>query len=209
MVYTFLWRFKNGLMNFHKCYNIYVFNVNESIADIPTELQCLSDLENPSQLPVWKVLMIMSYNCLKFSRYSCFRGQVDCPEGCRYHTASAVYNLVIFFFSICSPNVSFYWYHSPQNSQWQRYSFPNWHSSHVWICIKIGRGVAWRQDNLTRFSELLLIIISFVVIRPWMRSMQKWFRSGKGVKVVCLVELTQLAVCISLLKSARGDTVTV
>ena len=47
----------------------------EFIADIPTELPCLSDLENPSQLPVRKVLMILSYKLLKFSDYSCFRGQ--------------------------------------------------------------------------------------------------------------------------------------
>ena len=31
---------------------IYFVNVKESIAYIPTELRCLSDLENPSQLPV-------------------------------------------------------------------------------------------------------------------------------------------------------------
>ena len=38
-------------------------------------LRCLSDLENPSQLPVRKVLMILSYKMLKFSDYSCFRGR--------------------------------------------------------------------------------------------------------------------------------------
>ena len=43
---------------------------------MPTELPCLSDLENPCQLPVRKVLMILSYKLLlKFSDYSCFRGQ--------------------------------------------------------------------------------------------------------------------------------------
>ena len=42
------------------------------IADIPTEPRCLSDLENPSQLPVEEVLMILSYKFLKFSHYSCF-----------------------------------------------------------------------------------------------------------------------------------------
>ena len=31
--------------------------------------------KNPSQLPVRKVLMILSYKLLKFSDYSCFRGQ--------------------------------------------------------------------------------------------------------------------------------------
>ena len=39
-------------MNFHNFFTIYVFKVKESIADIPTELRCSSDLENPSQLPV-------------------------------------------------------------------------------------------------------------------------------------------------------------
>ena len=33
-------------------YAIYGFEVKESIADIPTELPCLGDLENPGQLPV-------------------------------------------------------------------------------------------------------------------------------------------------------------
>ena len=32
----------------------------ESIADIPIELPCSSDLENPSQFPVREVLMILS-----------------------------------------------------------------------------------------------------------------------------------------------------
>ena len=43
-------------MDFHNFYTIYVLKVMESIADISTELQCLSDLENPSQLPVREVL---------------------------------------------------------------------------------------------------------------------------------------------------------
>ena len=108
--------------NFH---TIHVFEVKESIADISTELPCLSylenlgqlpvqgylegtddcilriftisslfmfsrsrnplltfrlsyclsDLENSNQLPVWEVLMILSYKFLKFSYYSCFWGQ--------------------------------------------------------------------------------------------------------------------------------------
>ena len=62
-------------MDFHNFYTIYVFKVKESTADIPTELPCLSDLENPSQLPVRKVLMILFNELLKFSVYSCFRGQ--------------------------------------------------------------------------------------------------------------------------------------
>ena len=40
-------------MDFHNFYNIYVFKVKESTADIPTELPCFIDLEIPSQLPVW------------------------------------------------------------------------------------------------------------------------------------------------------------
>ena len=62
-------------MDFHNFYPIYFFKVKESTADIPTELLCLNDLENPSKLPVRKVLMILSYKLLKFSDYSCFRGQ--------------------------------------------------------------------------------------------------------------------------------------
>ena len=62
-------------MNFHNFYPIHVFKDKESTADIPTELPCLSDLENPSQLPVLKVLMILTHKLLKFSDYSCFRGQ--------------------------------------------------------------------------------------------------------------------------------------
>ena len=62
-------------MDFHNFYTIYAFKVNESTVDIPTELACLSDLENPSQLPVWMVLIILSYEFLKFSDYSCFQGQ--------------------------------------------------------------------------------------------------------------------------------------
>ena len=59
-------------MDFHYFYTFFVIKVKESIADIPTELPCLSDLENPSQLPVREVLMILSYKFLKFSHYSCF-----------------------------------------------------------------------------------------------------------------------------------------
>ena len=63
------------LMDFHNFFTIHVFEVKEFIVDILTELRCLSDLDNPSQLPVWEVLMILSYEFLKFSHYSCFRGQ--------------------------------------------------------------------------------------------------------------------------------------
>ena len=63
------------LMNFWNFSSIYVFEVKESIAGIPTELPCSGDLENPGQLPVQEVLMILSYEFLKFLQYLCFRGQ--------------------------------------------------------------------------------------------------------------------------------------
>ena len=63
------------LMDFYNFFTIYVVKVKESTADIPTELRCLSDLENPSKLPVWEVLVILSYEFFKFSHYSCFGGQ--------------------------------------------------------------------------------------------------------------------------------------
>ena len=62
-------------MDFHNFDIVYVFKVEESIADISNELPCLRDLENPSQLPVREVLIILSYEFLKFSHYSCFLGQ--------------------------------------------------------------------------------------------------------------------------------------
>ena len=40
----------------HNLSEIYVFEVKKSISDIPTELPCLGDLENPGQLPVHGVL---------------------------------------------------------------------------------------------------------------------------------------------------------
>ena len=40
----------------HNLLEIYVFEVKESISDIPTELPCSGDLENPDQLPVQGVL---------------------------------------------------------------------------------------------------------------------------------------------------------
>ena len=43
-------------MDFHNFHPIYVFKVKESTADILTELPCLSDLENPGQLPVLQEL---------------------------------------------------------------------------------------------------------------------------------------------------------
>ena len=62
-------------MDFNNFDIVYVFKVEESIADISTELPCLCDLENPSQLPVREVLIILSYEFLKFLQYSCFLGQ--------------------------------------------------------------------------------------------------------------------------------------
>ena len=59
-------------MDFHNWNIVNVFKVDESIADIFTERLCLRDLENPNQLPVREVLMILSYEFLKFSHYSCF-----------------------------------------------------------------------------------------------------------------------------------------
>ena len=40
-------------MDFHNFYIIYVFKVKESTVGIHTELPCFTDLEIPSQLPVW------------------------------------------------------------------------------------------------------------------------------------------------------------
>ena len=44
------------LIIFWHFFTIYVFEVRESISDIPTELPCSYDLKNPGQLPVWEVL---------------------------------------------------------------------------------------------------------------------------------------------------------
>ena len=78
-------------MNFHNIYTIHVLEVNESTVDIPTELPCLSDLENPSQLRVRKVLMILSYKLFKLSDYSCFRGQ---GIHCRYFYTTTLFQLL-------------------------------------------------------------------------------------------------------------------
>ena len=43
-------------MDFHNIFTIYVFEVKESIADIPIWLPCLGDLENLGQLPVLEEL---------------------------------------------------------------------------------------------------------------------------------------------------------
>ena len=60
------------LIDFHSFFFIYVFEVKESIFDIPTELPCLGDLKNLGQLPVQEVLMILSYKFLTFLHYLCF-----------------------------------------------------------------------------------------------------------------------------------------
>ena len=44
------------LMDSRNFFTIYVFEGEESIADIPIELPCFGDLENPGQLPVQEVL---------------------------------------------------------------------------------------------------------------------------------------------------------
>ena len=56
-------------MDFHNFDTVHVFKVEESIADISTELPCLRDLENPSQLPVREVLMILSYEFTDFGNF--------------------------------------------------------------------------------------------------------------------------------------------
>ena len=58
------------LIDFHNFFIIYIFEVKESIPHIPTELPCSGDLENPGQLPVQQVLMILSYTFLKFFHYN-------------------------------------------------------------------------------------------------------------------------------------------
>ena len=46
----------NFFVSSHNLFEIDVFEVKESISDIPIELPCLGDLENPGQLPVQRVL---------------------------------------------------------------------------------------------------------------------------------------------------------
>ena len=55
------------LINFWNFSTIHVFEVKESIADIPTELPGSCDLKNPGQLPVKEVLMICLINFWNFS----------------------------------------------------------------------------------------------------------------------------------------------
>ena len=46
------------LVDFWNFFTIYVFEVSESIADIPTELECLMDLKNSGHLPVQEVFEV-------------------------------------------------------------------------------------------------------------------------------------------------------
>ena len=43
-------------MDFHTLFSIHVFQVKESMADIPTELPCSGVLENLGHLPVLEIL---------------------------------------------------------------------------------------------------------------------------------------------------------
>ena len=69
-------------IHFLHFFTIYVFEVKQPSFDISTELSCLGDLKNSSQLPVQAVLMILSYVLLKFLYYSGFQGQgIHCWYG--------------------------------------------------------------------------------------------------------------------------------
>ena len=46
----------NVFVSSHNLIEIYFFEVKESISDIPTELPCSGEFENPGQLPVQGVL---------------------------------------------------------------------------------------------------------------------------------------------------------
>ena len=52
-------------LDFHNFFTIYVFEIKESIADIPTMPTCLNDLGNPGQLPVQEELRSMDDCVLK------------------------------------------------------------------------------------------------------------------------------------------------
>ena len=65
-------------MDFHNFFGINVFQVKESISDIPTELLVwvTSKIQvNFRYSGYLKVLMIVSHKFLKFLHYLCFRGQ--------------------------------------------------------------------------------------------------------------------------------------
>ena len=67
-------RYSEVLMIVWNFFTIFVFEVKESIADIPTEIPCSGDIENQGQLPVREVLMILSCEFSQFFQYSCFWG---------------------------------------------------------------------------------------------------------------------------------------
>ena len=54
------------LINFRNVFSTHVSEVKKSTADIPTELPCSGDLENPGQLPVKELLIILSYKFLNY-----------------------------------------------------------------------------------------------------------------------------------------------
>ena len=58
----------NVFVSAHNLFETYVFEVGESISDIPTELPRLDDLENPGQLPVqggtWIEAFTLQYSWL-------------------------------------------------------------------------------------------------------------------------------------------------
>ena len=58
-------------MDFHNFYPIQAY-VFKDTADIPTELLCLSDLENPSQLPVRRYWWYCLINCWHFQTIHVF-----------------------------------------------------------------------------------------------------------------------------------------
>ena len=63
------------LINFWNFFSIHVFEVKKFIADIPTRLPCLGDLKNLGQLPVQRVLMIVSYEFWNFFTIYVFEGE--------------------------------------------------------------------------------------------------------------------------------------
>ena len=69
------------LINFHYFFTIYVFEVKESIAVIPTELSCYGDLKRLGQLPVQEVLgRILMIAYYEFSQFLHKVAQLAKPE---------------------------------------------------------------------------------------------------------------------------------
>ena len=63
------------LMNFQNFFTIYVLRVRNPLSGVPTELLCSGVSDNSGKLPVQEVLIILSYEFLKFLHYLSFRGQ--------------------------------------------------------------------------------------------------------------------------------------